>query len=452
MKDFDDLKKRLSEREDMTPAVKDLALNYAKQRLTEREDSSIYYGRITRGGPFLYPDGWKKKDYKQMKPLFQKTDHLPIFGSQEYGSHNEDKKTTHLVGFSTNWEYDDLNEDIYGYQYFFDDVNKLSNLKSPIELPVSIKFDDSGQGNQQVITGLHHLAVSLNKLEDDRCGLEGGKACTISPVRDNLNKTGVGSDSDDQHTSSSVSGDSFTTQLTDNYSTGNWEDVEAVTTTDWDGHYQKLNNVDISREAIDMTDKKETSPGAGKETPNQNEIGSDIESCAAGEKTEEECKMEQKRKERTGKWDGEVSGKVGKDLEALNITLEDLTALLEENDILKADLKEYEKETSDLESKVDGLIKWQEKALKKQAEADAAELEKLKTDLVSRGICQDFADNHNLKELQDFNLGLGGIDKEKFYEKPEEDLEDDEVIPTSLADMGKTLSDVKERFAHLRMI
>ncbi len=433
-KDMEALTKELKTRSDMTPAVRDFALNYAKQRLTEREDSSIYYGRVTRGGPFLYPDGWKVKDYKQMKPEFQKTDHLPIFGSQTYGSHAEDKKTTHLIGFATNWEYDDLNEDIFGYQYFFDDVKKLSNLKNPIELPVSIKFDDVGQGNRQVITGLHHLAVSLNKLEDDRCGLEGGKACTISPVRDNLNKTGKSSDSDDSYTSST------TTDSSTIWNTGGR--VE---------HYQKLNNVEISKEAIDMTEKKITTPGTGKEGPISNEIGTDIENCANGEKTEQECKAEQKRKERKGKWDGEVSGKVSKDLEALDITLEDLTALIEENENLRADLEEKEKTTSDLESKVDNLIKWQEKALADQAEKDAAELETLKTDLIGIGVCEDYVKSRNLEDLRDFSLGLTGIDKKKFYDKPEEDLEEDELIPTSLADMGTKLEDVKEKFAYLRM-
>jgi len=430
----------------MTPIVQDMALNYAKERLKEREDSSVYYGRITRGGPFLYPDGWKEKDYKQMKPLFQKTDHLPIFGSQVYGSHDEKKETTHLIGFATNWEYDDLNEDIYGYQYFFDDVNKLSNLKEPTELPISIKFDDVGQGNQQFLTGLHHLAVSLNKLEDDRCGLEGGKACTISPVWDLSIITGNVSDSDDHYTSTA---DILSTILSDtnSFTNGSWDgevDVGAVP-------YQKLNNVEISKEAIDMT-KKETSPGAGKEGPNQNEIGSEIEKCAAGEKTEEECKMEQKRKERTGKWDGEVKGKMGKDLEEMDITLEDLTALIEENENLRANLADYEKEKTDLESKVDNLIKWQEKALADQVEKDAAELEVLKTDLVGIGVCEDYVTNRGLEELRDFALGLDGIDKKKFYDKPEEDLEEeDELIPTSLADMGLKLEDVKERFAHLRM-
>jgi hypothetical protein len=434
-----DFVKKLAEREDMTPAIKQIALDYSIKRKKEREDSSVYYGRMTRGGPFLYPDGWKIKDYKQMKPEFQKTDHLPIFGSQVYGSHVEKKPTTHLVGFATNWEYDDLNEDIFGYTYFFDDMKNLSNLKKPIELPVSIKFDDIGQGNQQIITGLHHLAVSLNKLEDDRCGLEGGKACTISPVRDNLNKTSGNSDSDDYHTSTSAITDSSTMDV----SNGDGGDV----------HYQKLTNVEISREAIDMTDEKETSPGAGKETPNKNPIGSEIEECLKSGKTEEECKLEQKRKERTGKWDGEVSGKMGKDLTDLDITIEDLTALIEENESLRADLELQEKETSDLEMKVDGLIKWQEKALANQADADAKELETLKTDLTERGVCDTYLENRNLKDLKEFTIGLDGIDKEKFYEKPEEDLEEDDgPIPTSLADMGQTLADVKERFAHLKMM
>ena len=421
----------------MNPKMANIAAEYSvmreKENIENREDSSVYYGRITRGGPFLYPDGWKNKDYDNVKEWFQKTDHLPIFGSRVYGSHAEEKPTTHLVGFSTDWEYDDPNKDIFGYQYFFDDVKKLSNLKNPIELPVSIKFDDVGHGNQQQIAGLHHLAVSLNKLEDDRCGLEGGKACTISPVGLSK-KTGQISDSNDSDTSTSTSTDSSTLEGDISHN-GVGRDV----------HYKKLNNSEISKEAIDMV-KKETSPGAGKPTPNKNEIGSDVEKCADGEKTEEECKMEQKRKERTGKWDGEVSGKVSKDLEEMDITLEDLTALIEENEELKKLIETNEKETSDLESKVDSLIKWQEKAQKEEDNRLAGELEVIKKDLVdNHSICEKFIENHDTYDfLSEFHKGLP-------HEDTVETQDDDGVIPTSLADMGKKLEDMKEKFKYMEM-
>lgn len=437
-------KKDLAERiaqihEDMDLRIAEIALEYAimrkKEDMVSGEDSSVYYGRVTRGGPFLYPEGWKNKDYNNLKENFQKTSHLPIFGSRVYGSHNEEKPTTHLVGFSTDWEYDDPNKDIFGYQYFFDDVKKLSNLKNPIELPVSIKFDDVGHGNRQEIAGLHHLAVSLNKLEDDRCGLEGGKACTISPVGLSK-KTGQISDSNDSDTSTSTSTDSSTLE----------EDI-SHNGTGRDVHYKKLNNSEISKEAIDMT-KKETSPGAGKPTPNKNEIGSDIEKCADGEKTEEECKMEQKRKERTGKWDGEVSGKVNKDLEEMDITLEDLTALIEENEELKQKLDSNEKETSDLESKVNSLIKWQAKKLKEEDTRIAGELEVIKKDLVdNHNTCEKFIESHlNYDFLSEFHKGLPHEEADITTEE-----DDDGIIPTSLADMGKKLEDMAEKFAYMRM-
>lgn len=430
--------------EDMDLAVAEIALDYAVQRRMEDmahkhvQDSSVSYGRVSRGGAFLYPDGWKYKDYKNLKPLFQKTDHLPIFGSQTIGSHNEEKPTTHLIGFSTNWKYDDKNEDIFGYNYYFDDLKNLSGLKNPVDLPQSIKFDDAGHGNQQILTGLHHLAVSLNKLEDDRCGLEGGKACTTSPVGDYIKPMEATESAD-----------------------GSIANAEDTASSDNKTGYQKLKKSEISKEATDMTNedttKKKTSPGAGKPTPNKNEIGTYVENCANGAQTEEECKMQQKREERTGKWDGEVSGKMGKDLEELDITLEDLTALIEDNDDLKALLKDKEaeleknkKETSDLETKVDKLIKWQEKALTVEKERQDGELETLKKDLVdNHKTCDKFIENHNTYDfLTEFHKGLPEPESEK------EDLAEDEidgVIPTSLAALGKKLDQVKEDFAYMKM-
>lgn len=409
--------------------IAEIALEYAimrkRQDLVSGEDSSVYYGRVTRGGPFLYPEGWKYKDYKQVKALVKNTSHVPIFGSQTYGSHSEEKPTTHLIGFGTDWEFDDQNEDIFGKQYFFDDMKNLSNLKNPVELPVSFKFDDAGQGNQQKLTRLHHLAVSLNKLEDDRCGLAGGKACTISPVGDYKKPmekpksitTVEGSDSNDSQ-------------------------AAVADTTD----YQKLHKSEIS-EATDMTDKKKTSPGAGKETPNKNEVGSEIEKCADGDKTEEECKMEQKRKERTGKWDGEVKGKMSKDLEALDVTLEDLTALIDENEELRSQIKATEEETSDLEAKVDKLIKWQEGALKKDEDRKNGELEVIKKDLIdNHKVCDKFIENHDTYDfLTEFHKGLP-------HEEEDTADEDDGIIPTSLMDLGTKLEQVKERFSYLKMM
>lgn len=414
--------------EDMSLEIGEIALEYAIQRkredLVSRSDSSVYYGRITRAGPFLYPEGWKVKDYKNLKPLFQKTDHLPLFGSRSYGSHAEEKEGTHLVGFSTDWEYDDLNEEIFGYSYFFDDVGNLSDLKNPVELPVSIKFDDVGQGNQQKLTGLHHLAVSLNKLEDDRCGLEGGKACTISPVGDYEKPM--------EQTKSTI---------TDGVSDSNELHTAVADTTD----YSKLNNSEIS-EAIDMTDKKKTSPGAGKPTPNKNEIGTEIEKCADGDLTEPECKAKQKREERTGKWDGEVGGKMSKDLADMNITLEDLTNLLDENDALKEELDQHKQVSSDLESKVNKLIRWQEKALKEEDNRLAGELEVIKKDLVdNHNICDKFIENHDTYDfLSEFHKGLP-------HEETVDTADEDGIIPTSLADLGKKLETVKEGFDYLKM-
>ncbi|GAH12109.1 unnamed protein product, partial [marine sediment metagenome] len=58
---------------------------------------------------------------------------------------------------------------------------ELSDLKSEDlkNLPVSASYDDVGVGNIQKVGKIHHIAVSLNKNEQDRCS-QMGTACNVS--------------------------------------------------------------------------------------------------------------------------------------------------------------------------------------------------------------------------------------------------------------------------------
>lgn len=156
-------------------------------------------GFITRSGEFDYgPNNVKIKEWDNLKELFNETAHFPMFGTKSYGSHGESYDS--LIGFTHNWEFFepgviDKDGHIYAKQEFFaNNITDLSDLKDPNNLPVSIGFIDLGEGKIQEISKLRHLAVSLNKLEGDRCSTEGGLGCNISIIKSE------GRDTNDLHT------------------------------------------------------------------------------------------------------------------------------------------------------------------------------------------------------------------------------------------------------------
>lgn len=145
-------------------------------------------GMLTRSGEFDYRaegQGIKIKTPENLKWIAENTDHVPVFGKRERGSHQESEYS--LIGFAHQFKYIPVGEvddyaHIYGKTELFKDIKDLSDLEDPRELPVSFGFDDIGEGGVQKIIRLHHLAVSLNKIERDRCSTMDGPSCTISPV------------------------------------------------------------------------------------------------------------------------------------------------------------------------------------------------------------------------------------------------------------------------------
>jgi len=398
------------------------------EAVIEADDFSHYYGRLTRAGPFKYEDGIKHKDYKNIKKNLEQTSHSPVFGSRVYGSHNELSPTTELVGFATNWDYHDKSEDVFGDVFFFKDIGELSDLKNPTELPVSFKFDiEDGESDVQNITKFHHLAVSLNKLEDDRCGLT-GNACNISP-KQNLPITVEASDSNDLQTGT----------------------ADSVTN-------KKLNKKDsVEDMSKELKGKEKTSPGAGKPTPDQNAVGKEIEGCTKSGQSEQECKEQQKRLERNGKYEESQDVKKSmpkKDLDELaDITLEDLTEIIEDYEAVIKENAQLKEGSKALLTRLDSLEIWQKKALALEKVRDEEDLTKLKEDLKAKGVCDTYLENRGLEQLQDFAAGLTGLDKGKYL-KTIQDLsadDDEEITATSLADMGKTIEDARAEYDYLKL-
>ena len=137
-------------------------------------------GVITRSGKFKYDDGIRIKDWGNLVEVFKGVDYLPVYGSVRPDSHKE--REERLIGFAHDFRPDHEKELMYADVEFLDDIKNLSELEDPKDLPVSIAFKDLtpvGAGTSN-IAKVHHLAVSLNANEIDRCSSMGGHACTIS--------------------------------------------------------------------------------------------------------------------------------------------------------------------------------------------------------------------------------------------------------------------------------
>ena len=145
-----------------------------------RTDSTTMDGVITRSGQFKYDDGIRIKDWDNLVEVFGKIEFLPVYGSVQPDSHKE--KEERLIGFAHDFRPDHKTELMYADVEFLDDIKNLSDLEDPKDLPVSIAFNDLtpvGAGTSN-IAGVHHLAVSLNANEKDRCSSMGGHACIIN--------------------------------------------------------------------------------------------------------------------------------------------------------------------------------------------------------------------------------------------------------------------------------
>jgi hypothetical protein len=137
-------------------------------------DDSVLTGVITRAGPFQYGDQVKIKDWNNLLNVFGQVTHFPAFDA-----HDEHR----LVGFTHSFELDGETELVHGKAHTFEDIAELSDLTTPTNLPVSIRFYDQGARTDGVqdITDVLHLAISFNKTDQDRCSSLGGHACTLSP-------------------------------------------------------------------------------------------------------------------------------------------------------------------------------------------------------------------------------------------------------------------------------
>lgn len=161
-------------------------------------NDSTLGGYIVRDGPFDYNGIVKYKDWKNLKEAYGSLQKVIAFGSREQDSHTE--QDDRMIGYFDDFKFiekgqtgiygeNDVDENynrIWGRLHTSKDIEDLSDLELDDlrNLPVSASYDDYGYGDKQIIGKIHHIAVSLNKNERDRCSTAGGTPCNVSLSQD----------------------------------------------------------------------------------------------------------------------------------------------------------------------------------------------------------------------------------------------------------------------------
>lgn len=136
---------------------------------TTSNDFQVYRGKITRSGDYIYGTRTVRKDWTNLKDIFSEIDYLPVKFAEKNAHYGE------VVGYCTNFSFDDLSEHIEADIVIFRDLNYPNIL----HLPLSIGFKDRilSDGTQQILW-VDHLAMAINDIP--RCG----KTC-YAEMKDN---------------------------------------------------------------------------------------------------------------------------------------------------------------------------------------------------------------------------------------------------------------------------
>lgn len=382
-------------------------VNYlGKFYVKDMEDFTTMQGFLTRSGKFEYPDPEYPNDPSKtitkikkwdgpggIKPAFQEIRLLPMYGSRWNDSHTE--RDDRLIGFMHDWKFIEpgvVDEDghILAKQEYFDDIRKLSDLRNPTDLPMSLAFDDATpESDYQYISQLHHGAVSLNKVERDRCSTAGGMACNSQEIKSTINQA-----------HDSISGLAGS-----------------------DGTETKPILKIKKKEEKTMTEDFEQIEDAD----DTNTWGKKLEECMASGKSKEECQIAIRREEKAGKETNAKGGNVKADFEALQKENEELKKKI-------ADMQEVQK------NKIQDLIEYVDGLKAKEAKQKEAELETIRKDLIEKGFCEDAVNKGSYDFLKGFNKLFDT--NEKFKPKAEKDMITDS--DTSLTGFDKRVDELKK--------
>ncbi|MFW9872571.1 MAG: hypothetical protein ACFFG0_05660 [Candidatus Thorarchaeota archaeon] len=165
-------------------------------------NDSTLGGYIVRDGDYEYhaPDGSitiKYKDWDNIQEAYGAINHAIAFGSRNPDSHTE--RDDKMIGYFDDFKFipkgtkgptkpyvDEKYNRVWARINTNKHITELSDLQLDDlrNLPVSASYDDYGYGDKQIIGKIHHIAVSLNKNERDRCSTAGGTPCNVSLSQD----------------------------------------------------------------------------------------------------------------------------------------------------------------------------------------------------------------------------------------------------------------------------
>ncbi len=377
------------------------------------EDFTTMEGFLSRSGQFEYPDPKYPNDPSKtiikikkwdepggVKPAFQEIKLLPMYGSRWNDSHTE--RDDRLIGFMHDWRFIepgvvDENGHVLAKQEYFDDIRNLSDLRDPTDLPMSLAFDDATpESEYQYISQLHHGAVSLNKLERDRCSTAGGMPCNSKKIKSTTNQA---------HDSVSELPGSDGTET---------KPILKI----------KKNEEKTMTEDFEEIDDGELT----EDTDATNTWGKKLEDCIASGKSKEECQIAIRRQEKAGKETNAKGGKIKADFEAIQ----------KENEELKKKIADMEKAQN---NEIKDLVDYVDKLKAKEAKEKEAEMKDMREALTEKlGVKEcDFINSLDYKGLKN----LMKFEELRPKPKSEKDMEINSS-DMSLADFDKRVDELKK--------
>ena len=159
-------------------------------------DGGFEYGKDDHGNPIV-----RYKDGENLKDVYGNLNYAIAYGSRYQDSHYE--ADNRMIGYWDKFKYipkgtpgiyhteekPDIDENynrVWARLNTSKDITELSDLspENLINLPASASYEDLGKGNKQIVGQVYHIAVSLNKNEQDRCSTLQGTPCNVSLIQD----------------------------------------------------------------------------------------------------------------------------------------------------------------------------------------------------------------------------------------------------------------------------
>jgi hypothetical protein len=170
-------------------------------------DGPYQYGTDAQGKPIV-----KYKKWDNLKEAYGSLNKVIGYGSRYNDSHYE--ADDRMIGYWDTFKLipkgtkgptepyvDEKYNRVWSKLNTHKDILELSDLdlEDLKKLPVSSSYQDLGEGDQQIVGKVFHIATSLNKTEQDRCSSMDGTPCNVSPIGDTIHDQNIKGDNKPTH-------------------------------------------------------------------------------------------------------------------------------------------------------------------------------------------------------------------------------------------------------------